>query len=255
MKYVNALRYITEKQGLPMAKPDARPLYEQVRELLFGRIQDGTWTPGMVLPNEFQLADELGVSQGTVRKALGALTSDKLLVRRQGRGTFVAAHTPADVLFRFFQFYDRDGNWVIPASRERRTRSGKAKIAEVKQLGIDRSERVIRHSRIRTVDDEPTIIELIVLPETLFKGLGDKSEVPNTLYDLFQKEYGITVGQAVERLTVIQADKTQAKSLGINSGAPLLRIDRLTYAIDGRPIEWRVSVCDLRDLHYRVNLS
>ena len=152
-----------------MAKPDARPLYEQVRELLFGRIQDGTWTPGMALPNEFQLADELGVSQGTVRKALGTLTADKLLVRRQGRGTFVATHTPADVLFRFFQFYDRDGNRVLPESRERRTRSGKAKVVEARQLDIARSDRVIRHSRIRTVEDEPIIIELIVFPQALFE--------------------------------------------------------------------------------------
>ena len=238
-----------------MAKPDARPLYEQVRELLFGRIQDGTWTPGMALPNEFQLADELGVSQGTVRKALGTLTADKLLVRRQGRGTFVATHTPADVLFRFFQFYDRDGNRVLPESRERRTRSGKAKVVEARQLDIARSDRVIRHSRIRTVEDEPIIIELIVLPQVLFEGLGEKSEIPNTLYDLFQKEYGITVGKAVERLTVVQADKAQAKSLGTDIGAPLLKIDRLTHAIDGRPIEWRISICQLRDLHYRVNLS
>ncbi len=238
-----------------MAKPDARPLYEQVRELLFGRIQDGTWTPGMALPNEFQLADELGVSQGTVRKALGTLTADKLLVRRQGRGTFVATHTPADVLFRFFQFYDRDGNRVLPESRERRTRSGKAKAAEARQLDIARSDRVIRHSRIRTVEDEPIIIELIVLPQALFAGLGEKSEIPNTLYDLFQKEYGITVGKAVERLTVVQADKAQAKSLGTDIGAPLLKIDRLTHAIDGRPIEWRISICQLRDLHYRVDLS
>ncbi|MEM8971659.1 MAG: GntR family transcriptional regulator [Pseudomonadota bacterium] len=238
-----------------MAKPDARPLYEQVRELFFGRIQDGTWAPGMGLPNEFQLADELGVSQGTVRKALGALTTDKLLVRRQGRGTFVATHTPADVLFRFFQFYDSAGNRVIPASYERRTRTGKAKATEARQLGIARTDRVIRHSRIRTVDDEPIINELIVLPETLFKGLGDKSDLPNTLYDLFQKEYGITVGKATERLTVIQADMTQAKVLGTVVGAPLLKIDRLTHAIDGRPIEWRISVCQLRDLHYRVNLT
>ena len=238
-----------------MVKPDARPLYEQVRELLFGRIQDGTWTPGTALPNEFQLADELGVSQGTVRKALGALTADKLLVRRQGRGTFVAAHTPADVLFRFFQFYDSDGNRVIPASRDRRTRSGKAKVAEARQLDLERSDRVIRHSRIRTVNEEPIIIELIVLPEALFKGLGDKSAVPNTLYDLFQKEYGITVGQAVERLTVIQADAGQAKALGTDVGAPLLKIDRLAHAIDGRPIELRISICQLRDLHYKVNLS
>ena len=141
------------------------------------------------------------------------------------------------------------------AKAKQRKSTGKAKATEARQLGIARTDRVIRHSRIRTVDDEPIINELIVLPETLFKGLGDKSDLPNTLYDLFQKEYGITVGKATERLTVIQADMTQAKVLGTVVGAPLLKIDRLTHAIDGRPIEWRIRVCQLRDLHYRVNLT
>jgi GntR family transcriptional regulator len=85
----------------PGRKTDG-PLYAQVRQLLRERIRSGTWRPGQLLPNEFEIADEFGVSQGTARKALDALAQDGLVVRRQGRGTFVVEHTPAHVMFRLF---------------------------------------------------------------------------------------------------------------------------------------------------------
>lgn len=236
-------------------RPDARPLYEQVREALFRRIHTGAWPPGAGLPNEFQLADELGVSQGTVRKALNALAADKLIVRRQGRGTFVAEHTPADVLFRFFQFYDAQGNRVSPESRNRRTRRGKATRAEAERLALRGNARVIRHTRVRTRDDAAFISETITLPEARFKKLGQSSEIPNTLYDVFQKSYGVTVGRADEKLSVVGASAAVAAVLQIAPATPLLKIDRLTYSIDDQPIEWRVSYCHLDGLHYAVTLS
>lgn len=236
-------------------KPDARPLYEQVREALFRRIHTGAWAPGAALPNEFQLADELGVSQGTVRKALNRLADDKLIVRRQGRGTFVAEHTSADVLFRFFQFYDADGNRVSPESRNRKTRRGKATRSEAARLAIRREARVIRHTRVRTRDGIPFISETITLPEARFKKLGDRSEIPNTLYDVFQKDYGVTVGRTDEQLTVEAATAVVASQLKVAPGTPLMKIDRLTYSIDDRPIEWRISHCHLDGIHYAVKLN
>src|SRR3546814_9298856 len=69
-----------------------KPRYQQVKDLLIGRLIGSYWKPGDLLPSEMQLAEELGVSQGTVRKALDEMTADNLLVRRQGRGTYVAEH-------------------------------------------------------------------------------------------------------------------------------------------------------------------
>lgn len=236
------------------AKPDARPLYEQVREALFQRIQSGEWPPGAALPNEFRLAAEMGVSQGTARKAINALAAERLVVRRQGRGTFVAEHTPADVLFRFFQIYDAGGNRVTPCSRNCSTRRGKARRAEREHLHLEAGARVIRHTRVRSVDHRPFIQELIVLPEERFHDLGIEGGVPNTLYDLFQHRFGVTVGRADEKLTVELADAATATALSIATGTPLLKIDRVTYSIDAQPIEWRVSHCHLADLHYAVQL-
>ena len=79
-----------------------QPLYKQVEEHVTQLIVEQRWKPGEMLPNEFQLASELNVSQGTVRKALNSLTDDKILNRRQGIGTFVSEHTGHHSLYRFF---------------------------------------------------------------------------------------------------------------------------------------------------------
>jgi len=85
------------------AIPDFQPLYQQVYAVLVRRISDGSWRPAQALPSEQALADELGVSQGTVRKAMDALASENLILRRQGKGSFVAEHTQEHALFRFFR--------------------------------------------------------------------------------------------------------------------------------------------------------
>src|SRR3546814_5348116 len=80
-----------------------KPRYQQVKDRLIGRLIGSYWKPGDLLPSEMQLAEELGVSQGTVRKALDEMTADNLLVRRQGRGTYVAEHDQEHALFHFFK--------------------------------------------------------------------------------------------------------------------------------------------------------
>ena len=109
------------------------------------------------------------------------------MVRRQGRGTFVVEHTPAHVLFRFFNLFDADGAAVVPDSRDARSSLAPASSEEREALGLDAGAQVIRITRIRTRDGAPFIAETIALPEALFPGLVEQAEMPNTLYDLFQK--------------------------------------------------------------------
>jgi len=94
-----------------------RPLYQQVRDAFVQRLVEGKWTPGQALPSEMELAAEVGVSQGTVRKALDALASENLVIRRQGRGTFVAEHDEARILFQFFKLVPDRGESRFPESR------------------------------------------------------------------------------------------------------------------------------------------
>jgi GntR family transcriptional regulator len=238
----------------PPSAFDARPLYAQVRDLLIERISSGAWRPGALIPNEFAIAAELGVSQGTIRKALDALAADRLLVRRQGRGTYVAEHTPADVLFRFFNFFDAEGQRIEPDSIYARLAEARASAVERKRLALEDGEKVIRIARTRTKDGAPFILETIVLPARFFPGLATTAPVPNTLYDHFQKAYGVTVARGRERLTAVAAGRREAVALGIAEGTPLLRLDRTMYGLQQQPLEWRVSLCRMDGAAYEVEL-
>lgn len=231
-----------------------RPLYVQVRELMIGRMVQGVWKPGAVLPSEVQLADEFGVSQGTVRKALDALAAENLVIRRQGRGTFVAEHDAERALFHFFRLVGEDGSHQLPGGTLLSCRGGKANRQEVARLDVGRDTRVIRLCRTRDLGGEPAIYETISVSAALFPGLGANGDLPNTLYEFYERRYGVTITRAEERLRAIEAPAEAAEHLGLKPGAPVLEIDRVAFALDGRPAEWRVSLCDTRHHHYLAEL-
>lgn len=240
--------------------PGFKPLYQQVKDLLIGRLIGGYWKPGDLLPSEMQLAEELGVSQGTVRKALDEMTAGNLLVRRQGRGTYVATHDQEHALFHFFKLTDRQGRPLVPESRVLRVARGVSKAAEAERLQLAPGAEVIRIARVRSLAGRPAIFERIVLPAALFRGLEETRDLPNTLYTLFARDYGVTVARAEERLSAVAAGAEAARHLGLERTAPLLAIDRIALALDanplgGRPVEWRLSLCDTREQVYSVTLA
>ncbi len=235
--------------------PRSQPLYAQVRALLLQHLIAGEWRPGELLPSEFQLADRFGVSQGTVRKALDALAADNVVVRRQGRGTFVAEHDQHRALFHFFHLVGPDGARRLPESRLVSVRKGLAGRIEAGCLAVGRGAPVIRIRRVRSLDGQPAIVETIAVPQLLFPDLAEIRAVPNTLYDLYERRYGVTIARAIERLSAVAADARDAKLLGVAPGTPLLEIDRIALALDGRPVEWRLSRCLTATHHYQVELN
>lgn len=220
---------------------ETKPLYARVRAKLVERIKSGEWRPGQLIPNEFEVAAEFGVSQGTARKAMDSLANDGLLVRRQGKGTFVVEHTAADVLFKFFQLHDKHGRQIKPASPAARAEVASADRAARAALALEKPSRVIVIKRLRYRDGKPFITETITLPEALFPSLAGRSDVPNTLYDLFQRQCGVLVTRADERITPALADERQACELNIAQGTPLLKIERIAFGLDDRPLEWRLD--------------
>ena len=232
------------------ANSDKRPLYARVHAELIERIRSGEWKPGQLIPNEFQIADEFGVSQGTARKAIGALAGENLVVRQQGRGTYVFEHTPDDIMFRFFNLFEESGARIIPDSRSTKSVVGRANRSECKMLGLEKNARVIRIDRIRTRNGKPFITESVVLPDAAFPGLAELADVPDTFYDIFQKSYGVLVTRTDERITAAAADARSAGELGVPVGTPLIKIDRVAFTLDDQPVEWRVSLCHLKRAHY-----
>lgn len=233
----------------------ARPLYRQVRDVLVRRIADGTWSAGQGIPSEPDLAADLGVSQGTVRKALDELTAENLVVRRQGRGTFVARHDDARILFQFFKLVPDEGERRFPESRVLSVEEGRADAGACRALALQPTDAVVAIERVRSLSENPNpvIAERIVVPSAVFPGLG-AGELPNNLYDLYSSAFGVTIARATERLKAVAAGRRQAELLGIAEGAPLLAIDRVAFAIDGRRAEWRVSLCATETVHYASDL-
>lgn len=234
--------------------PILQPLYSQVRDIIVRRIIDGVWRPGQMLPSEQALAVELGVSQGTVRKALSEMTADNLLVRQHGKGTFVAEHTQQSSLFRFFRIASPDGQMVTPDCGEATIGHRPSRALDREKLDLGPGSRVIEMTRTRSIGGEPAIRERIVLPSDLFPGLEKRVPLPNTLYALYQIAYGVNIVTAHERLTADLADADDCRALGIAEGSPILCVDRVAVSLENRKVEWRISRFSTANLVYAVTI-
>lgn len=229
------------------------PLYMQIKALFVANISDGRWSPGDVIPSEIQLAQDLGVSQGTVRKAITELVENNVLTRRQGRGTFVAYHDSERALFHFFHIVDNKGHKVLPESTTLTCRQKRASRVETAKLNLAPGSSVVSIERIRKFDDQPTMLETITLPSEPFAELGNVGacDLPNMLYELYEKKFGITIHNAEEQLRAVAASKRDGALLGLEAGAPLLEIERIAKTLDNSPVELRISRCITRNHHYQ----
>jgi len=230
-----------------------RPLYRQVEDVLRQRIGSGVWKSGDMLPSEFELAADLGASQGTVRKALNRMEADNLVFRIQGRGTFVARHDDARILFQFFKLVPDDDKPRFPDSRVLNVAVKGADKEIAAALDLAPRARVIVLDRLRTIGRNVCIVERIALPYARFHGL-EKDEIPNNLYERYRAKFGVTIARAVERLKAVAATRHEARHLSVKAGEPLLLIQRIAYDIEGAPTEWRASFCTTKSIHYLSNL-
>ncbi|MGA0600161.1 GntR family transcriptional regulator [Caulobacter sp. KR2-114] len=235
--------------------PGYRPLYRQVYDIIVRRIAQGHWRPGEALPSEQALARDLGVSQGTMRKVLDSLTAEKLLERRQGKGTFIAENTQERALFRFFRMAHAGGERVIPERGGETVKLRASRAADQARLDLARGERVVEIQRVRLIEGRPAISETIIVPASLFPGLEGRLPLPNTLYSLYQTAYGINITQAHEELRADLATEDDHQRLDIAPGSPILHIDRLAFSLQDRKVEWRISRVAAGDLVYAVTLN
>ena len=236
----------------------AQPLYAKVREALVGRLISGLWKPGQMLPSEFAIAGELGVSQGTVRKALDEMTSEGLLIRRQGRGTFVSEAEDKSILFRFYRLTsnsDQESDQNFPESKYLSRSLQTANAEERSLFTLEDGAQVWHFERLRIENGQPILVEQLILPQNRFPDLNEQADLPNNVYRFYGAQYGIIVARVEEKLRAVTAPTHVSAHLGLEANAPVLEIDRRAFALDGSIVEWRVSLCRSDTMHYRNELK
>lgn len=233
------------------------PLYQQIKGLILQGLDRGEWKPGESIPSELDLAARFQVSQGTVRKAIDELAADNLLIRRQGKGTFVATHNEARVRFRFLRLSPDDGQQAVSTSQILDCRRTKATAEIAASLDLRAGDAVVNMRRVLSFDDVPTILDDIWLPGSPFKGLTLEflQRYRGPVYALFETEFGVSMVRAEEKIRAVAASSAQAEHLRIEAGSPLLQVERIAYTYGDRPMELRRGHYVTDRHHYRNSLN
>lgn len=230
------------------------PLYRQIKTLILQSLAAGEWRPGEAIPSEAELATRFNVSQGTVRKALDEIAAENLVVRRQGKGTFVASHNDPRSLFRFLRLVPLSGDLAPPQSVPLECWRAKAGAEASRMLGVEPGASIIILRRVLKFAGKPTVLDEIYLPGERFQGLTLEmlQAHAGSLYALFEARFGVRMVRAEERLRAVAADKDSARVLGVNEGSPLLSVERVTFTYGDQPIEWRRGIYCTAE-HYYLN--
>jgi len=237
--------------------PSFKPLYDQIKVLLTQSLVAGEWRPGELIPSEFELASRYKVSQGTVRKAIDSLASENILIRRQGKGTYVASHETEVIKRRFLRLTSVSGQKELLQSELLSCAKSKADTSIAKMLDIKVNTAIIEVKRLLTFSGRPLIYDHIVVPAAAFKGLNGEKVIERngSMYSMYESQFGVRMIRAEERLKAIPADKEIAVALGLKVGFPLLSIERVSFTYGDKPMEWRLGLCITDDHHYLSELE
>jgi GntR family transcriptional regulator len=240
--------------------PAFSPLYQQIKGLILQSLQGGEWKPGEVIPSEMDLAARYRVSQGTVRKAIDELAAENLLVRRQGKGTFVATHAEQHVQYRFLRLTPDMGLEDLPSQAQRRIIDCKRTRASAdigRLLGLRAGDSVVQVKRVLLFARVPAILEDIWLPGAAFKGLSLErlQDWRGPMYAMFESEFGVRMVRAEEQIKAVMPDETQCNLLGLHGPCPLLSVERVSYTYNDAPMEVRRGLYRTDRHHYFNTLN
>ena len=237
--------------------PTFSPLYQQIKALITTSLQSGEWKPGELIPSEFELAGRFKVSQGTVRKAIDELSAENLVIRRQGKGTFVATHHEARAQFRFLRLMPDAGDLHSAVNRILDVKRQRAPAEVSRLLDIKPADAVICIRRVQSFDGKPAILEEIWLSGATFKGLTAErlAEYKGPMYGLFETEFGTRMIRASEKIRAVLSDEASAELLQVPPQSPLLSVERVSYTYGDRPVEVRRGLYVTADHHYQNELN
>ena len=246
--------------GVGALTPAFSPLYQQIKALILQSLQQGEWKPGEAIPSEMDLAARFRVSQGTVRKAIDELAADNLVMRRQGKGTFVATHAEQHVQYRFLKLLPDTGDASVEGPAQRTVLDGRrvrASADVARALALRSGDPVVQARRILSFAGEPTILEDIWLPGQAFKGLTAEqmANYQGPTYAMFELDFGVRMVRAEEKIRAVLADGEQAQLLHTPAGTPLLSVERTAYTYNDVPMELRRGLYRTDTHHYHNELS
>ena len=242
------------------ATPAFSPLYQQIKGLILQSLQQGEWKPGEAIPSEMELAARFRVSQGTVRKAIDDLAAENLVMRRQGKGTFVATHAEQHVQYRFLKLLPDTGDASVEGPAQRRVidcRRVRASADVARALALRSGDAVMQARRILSFVGVPTILEDLWLPGQAFKGLtsDQMAGYQGPTYAMFELDFGVRMVRAEEKIRAVLPDREQAQLLHTPAGTPLLSVERIAYTYNDVPMELRRGLYRTDTHHYHNELS
>lgn len=244
--------------ALPYPVTSDDPLYKQVRKALVQSLFSGEWRPGDVLPNERSLADRFGVGVSTVRLAIDELAAMKVLVRRQGKGTYVCREEERRNIYQFFHLVHDDGVRHLPVSALLRMRRARADAETAEALALPRGSAgatIFRLRNLLSVVDVPVVVSDIAISTRMFPGLTAERVRTGgpTIYAVYQSLYGIHIVRTDEQLRAARCAAVDAHVLGIAQGEPVLEVRRVAYTFHDVPVEVRRSVMRTTDHYYALS--
>ena len=222
---------------------DGGPLYKGVQRALMEQLATGDLKPGQLIPSERQLAMEYRVSIGTLRKAIDELVENRILIRQQGKGTYVASHDRERLLFYFFHIVPQKGAKSYPLVESVFFHKALADDEVAARLRIAVGAPTFHVRNQLSLLNEVVSIDDITIDQARFERLSAAQfkERPNTIYNLYQEAFGITVVRTDERLRAEAASVDHAKLLKIKVATPVLTIRRTAFDMRDEPVELRIS--------------
>ena len=233
--------------------PAFQPLYRQIKKLITQSLVSGEWRPGDLIPSEIELASRFSVSQGTVRKAIGELAGENLLVRQQGKGTCVASHAEERSQFPYLRIRPDESHVESLSADLLECRKVKLDAASARKLGVATGSGGFLIVRTLAIGGDNVVYEDIRLPAAPFRRLSTETIERHhcMLYSMYESEFDLRILHVDEQIKALAAEGPVTRQLQVRAGEPLLVIDRVAYTYAEKPVELRRSQCLTRDHHYR----
>jgi GntR family transcriptional regulator len=232
----------TANDGIDFGSP--MPYYVQLMQLLKSKIDSGDWPAGSQLPGEPELCNLYGISRTVVRQALGEMEQQNLIVRRKGKGTFVAkpkvSESLAQKLTGFYSDMVERGYRVATEVLHQRLSPATDKIAG--QLQIEPGTPLVDIRRLRFVNEEPIQLVTSYLPYAMCPQLLEVDLAHRSLYDVLENECGLWIARGRRFIEAVAANELEARLLQIERGAPLILLDSVSVLEEGRPVEYYHAV-------------